>query len=30
MPVVVGDVSGQNSFEVPAVHDQEPVETLAA
>ena len=30
MPVVVADVSGKNSFEVPAVHDQDPVEALAA
>ena len=29
MPVVVDDVSGENSFEVPAVHDQGPVEALA-
>jgi len=30
MLVVVTDVDRENSFEVPAVHDQEPVETLAA
>src|SRR6266446_8705594 len=30
MLVVVADVSGENSFEVPAVHDQDPVGALAA
>ena len=30
MPVVMADVDREDSFEVPSVHEQEPVETFAA